>query len=67
MLLNLLINYYVLNELICQDKYRKIKFKICQHYQLFVITEKLESIPIGEKEGKMSFMPFFTFIVFLQK
>ena len=49
MLLNLLINYYVLKELVCQDKYQKIELKsvtqkcqICQHCQLRVIKEKLE-------------------------
>ena len=28
MLLNLLINYYLLKEFTCQDKYEKIKFKL---------------------------------------
>ena len=47
MLLDLPSSYYVLIELICQDKYKKIqltvkhkKCHICQHYQLCVITEK---------------------------
>ena len=47
MLLNILINYDVFKELICQDRYKKIKLEqkdkksqICQHCQLCVNTEK---------------------------
>ena len=47
MLLNLLIHYYVLKELICQDKYKeiipKLKYKNARSVSIanFVITEKL--------------------------
>ena len=47
MLLNLLIHYFILKELTCQNKYKKIYLntnicEICQICQLCVVMEKLE-------------------------
>ena len=41
MFLNLLINCYVLIELTCQDKYKKIELKLKQKYARFVNTAVL--------------------------
>ena len=47
MFLNILITYYVLKELTCHNKYKKMKktkMPDCQHDQLCKITEKIERV-----------------------